>query len=280
MPELPEVESVRRVLAACMVGKKITEVRIEDDPIVFQKVPSRMLTEALMDRVVTGAGRKGKIFWLEFADEPWFFNHLGMSGWVRRLGAPETRLLNHGTAPLDSPEGEPRFLKWLLTAEDGTRVALTDGRRLARCGLGARSSDEPRVQQLGPDALEELPPLEEFSSILARSTAPIKAMLMNQSRFSGIGNWVADEVLYAAGIAPARACSTLAKEEFGALRKAIVEVLQVAVDVQADSSKFPDTWLFHVRWGGSKGADQHQGQTLRRDQVAGRTTAWVPERQR
>ncbi|MES1227885.1 MAG: hypothetical protein ABUL72_04385, partial [Armatimonadota bacterium] len=107
-----------------------------------------------------------------------------------------------------------------------------------------------------------------------------KGALLDQSLFAGVGNWVADEVLYHAHINPARLCNTLAEAEIKALLKQLKVVLDVAVDAEADDNKYPATWLFSHRWGGKRGSQEINGHKIVRDTVAGRTTAWVPEVQK
>ncbi len=277
MPELPEVEAVRRVLERCLVGKRLRAVEAVADAIVFEGLPPEAIVAALEGRAVQGAGRKGKAFWLEFDEPPWVYGHLGMSGWAREVGASvEKRLVSHGSAPLDDEGGRPRFLKLLLEAEDGRRVAMTDGRRLARVWLGRPAAEEPRVSALGPDAWLEPWQPADLARLLGRRTAPIKALLLDQRLFAGVGNWVADEALYHARLAPARPAGSLSEAEVEALVRALATVLEVAVGVEADSARFPEGWLFPHRWGGARGSQEIDGRAIRRDTVGGRTTAWVP----
>lgn len=279
MPELPEVETVRRLLERTMVGGQIRAAMCATDDLVYQSPPDQVQA-SLEGAQVTAAGRKGKLFWLELADRPTLYAHLGMSGWVREIGAPEFRLLNHGNAPLDDEEGVPRFCKLDLVATSGARVVLTDGRRLARIFLGESPATEKRVAKLGPDCFTDLPSPEFLEQLFGRRKAPIKAVLMDQGLLSGIGNWVADEVLYHARIAPQRSSNSLDLKEVNALHGAIQSVLALSVSAGADADKYPSNWMFHHRWGGSKGADLIEGMEIVREQVGGRTTAWVPALQR
>jgi len=95
-----------------------------------------------------------------------------------------------------------------------------------------------------------------------------------------VGNWIADEVLYQASIRPARAASELSMVEIARLRATLLRVIRRAVAVNADSDRFPSSWLFHHRWGRVKGATTGGGAAIVHDTVGGRTTAWVPSRQR
>ena len=252
MPELPEVETVRRVFDRVLAGKKIVEAEIAEDSIVLKKTPSTVVRDAIVGRTVTGTGRIGKYFWLELDTKPWIFGHLGMAGWVREIGASTIRLREHGQAPMDDAEGRPKFLKMLLTAEDGSQVVMTDGRRLARIWLCSSPTDDPAIAKLGPDCYSALPSPAKILESVSHRSAPIKALLLDQSLFCGVGNWIADEVLFMAGIRPSRLGRELTLDDCDRLHNALEIVISHAVEVGADKEQFPSSWLFHYRWGGAK----------------------------
>lgn len=280
MPELPEVETVRKTLARVLKGKRIVTAEVLPDSIMMFGVEPTVIQAALEGRTVTDVGRHGKYWWLEFEDKPWVYGHLGMSGWVRELGADSIRLREHGKMPFDDESGRPRFLKVLLEAEDGGRVAFTDGRRLGRLWLSSNAKTDKKMGKLGRDVYDDLPNDQELFAILQKRKAPIKALLLDQKLFAGIGNWIADEVLFWGKIAPKRLGSSLTLKEVKELRKAIVEVVGKAVEVGADKEQFPKNWLFHHRWEGSRGAEFIEGKPIIRETVGGRTTAWVPKVQK
>lgn len=280
MPELPEVESVRRIMERVLKGHTIKHAEIVPDDIMLFKTSPDLIRKSLEGRRVTGVGRHGKYWWLEFEEKPWLYGHLGMAGWIRELGAPTMRLREHGNAPLDDESGRPRHLKMLLETDKGGRIAFTDGRRLGRLWLSSDPSKDPRLKKLGPDSYNDLPSSEELFKTLHKRSAPIKALLLDQTLFAGVGNWIADEVLYHAKLSPKRLGSSLSSEDVKALHKAIKTVLDKAVSVNGNYEEFPESWLFHHRWGGSKGKDIIEGKQIVREQVGGRTSAWVPEVQR
>jgi formamidopyrimidine-DNA glycosylase len=279
VPELPEVETVRRTIERVLVGKKIAEVEIVPDNIVLKGMSNELVESAILGRTVTAAGRKGKYFWFELDKKPWLFAHLGMAGWLREIGEPTVRLREHGNAPMEDETGRPRFLKMMLTAEDGRRIAMTDGRRLSRIWL-AEDANHGAIAKLGPDCYLDLPTAKEIYEKVVKKKAPLKAILLDQSVFAGIGNWIADEVLYVARLRPSRLGSSLTQKEAKKLHDAIKFVVDHAVEVGADKEKFPDSWLFHARWGGKKGDDMIGGEQIIREQIGGRTTAWVPTLQK
>lgn len=280
MPELPEVETVRRIFDRVLTGRKLSEVEVAPDEIVLQGVPSEVVAAHLGGRIVTGTGRKGKYWWIELDEKPMLFGHLGMAGWVREIGADTIRLREHGQAPLDEPSGRPKFLKLRLRTDEGREAVMTDGRRLARLWLGASPEEDPRVSALGPDSWTELPAADDLHRMLVKRKAPLKAILLDQKVFAGVGNWIADEAMYHASLAPGRLGTSLSLPEVEVLREKLWQIVDLAVSVGANSEQFPESWMFHHRWGGGKGVDLIEGEAIRRDTIGGRTTAWVPTRQK
>ena len=281
MPELPEVETVCRLMRRAFQGKRITRIEIVRDSIVFSGVAPKTIESAMLGRTVREVGRHGKFFWLTLDGAgPTVYGHLGMSGWVRGVGKQGTRLHGHGDAPFDDEAGRPRFLKLAVYARDGSGVVFTDPRRLGRVWLGPSPDAERRVKRLGRDAFDDLPSASELCALFGRRRIPIKAVLLDQGALAGIGNWIADEVLYQSRIAPKRSAASLTIAEVAALRRSIRSVLARAVKVGADHQRFPKSWLFEHRWGGTRGAAQIAGQAIVREEVGGRTTAWVPTRQK
>jgi formamidopyrimidine-DNA glycosylase len=261
--------------------KRITRVEVVPDALFFSGVAPQAIEQALLRRTVLEVGRHGKFFWLTLDGKgPAVFGHLGMSGWVRAVGKKGTRLHGHGEAPFDDEQGRPRFLKLAVYTRDGSGIVLTDPRRLGRVWLSSSPETDSRLKRLGRDAFDDLPSESELRALLGRRRIPIKAVLLDQSALSGIGNWIADEVLYQSRIAPKRSAASLTAIEVAALRRSIRSVLAHAVKVGADHHRFPKSWLFEHRWGGTRGAEQIAGQPIVREEVGGRTTAWVPMRQK
>lgn len=153
---------------------------------------------------------------------------------------------------------------------------MTDARRLGRILLREDPLNEPPIARLGFDALLDLPSYQAFGKMLRTRSATIKALLLDQGFAAGVGNWIADEVLYQARIDPRRRADTLSEAEAKALRRRLKSVLATAVKVNADSARYPRTWLFHARWGRRRGAKTVRGEPIEHITVGGRTTAWVP----
>ena len=279
MPELPEVEAARTLARRVAIGRTISRVWCAHDPIVLDAVAPARIRRALLGRRVLGIGRHGKHLWLELDERPWPCFHFGMTGGFHAPRARGVRLVSSGSR--DAGDGwPPRFLKLRLTFDDGGELAMSDARRLGRIRLRRDPRAEPPISDLGFDALLDLPSPALFAELLAERSAPMKALLLDQSFAAGVGNWIADEVLYQARVAPGRPARSLSRGEARRVRSALGSVVGTAVAARADSERFPRTWLFHRRWGRDADAVTARGEKIRHDTIGGRTTAWVPAVQR
>lgn len=275
MPELPEVEHARAVIERVAVGRRIVRVELADDPIVLPD-GAAAIERALAGRSVVAAHRRGKWLWLELDRAPHLLSHLGMTGSWRTPGDEPLRL-ESSPRELDR-SWPPRFTKLSLELEDARRLAFTNARRLGRLLLREDPPSEPPLCQLGFDPYLELPRLPRFRALLAGRRGVLKGLLLDQRFAAGVGNWMADEILYQAGIDPGRTIDTLTADEVRRLHSALRDVVRVAVAADADSDRYPKRWLFHHRW--EKGTRTADGEPIAHATIAGRTTAWVPSRQR
>ena len=277
MPELPEVESARRLAERVAVGRRIVRVWCAADPIVFESPPPR-IRAALEGRRVRAARRHGKHLWLELDRGPSLLMHFGMTGGLHVPDRPSLRLKSSRGAPTRG--WPPRFAKLRIVLDNGGELALADGRRLGRVRLRHDVRGEPPVSLLGFDALHELPSPARFHALVHDRLAPMKALLLDQTFAAGVGNWIADEVLYQARIDPRRPARTLTPVESRRVRARLRSVVRLAVRVGADSDRFPRAWLFHHRWDHDPLARTASGARLRWETIGGRTTAWAPSVQR
>ncbi len=265
MPELPEVENARRRAETALSGHRIVEVAAIPDRIVFAGVTAARFASSLRGRLVVKVHRKGKQLWMQLDERPFPLFHFGMTGSFELYREAGDR---------------PRFWKVELLMDDGVRLAMPDARRFGRIRLQDEPEHEAPLRDLGADPL--LSPLSaaQMADLLRRRHAPIKAALLDQRLFAGVGNWIADEVLYQARIRPDRPASSLGPAEVRRLRASLLSILRRAVSVDADSDRFPRTWLFHHRWGKNALARTSRGEKIIHHTIGGRTTAWVPKRQR
>ncbi|HZA78064.1 MAG TPA: DNA-formamidopyrimidine glycosylase family protein [Acidimicrobiales bacterium] len=205
-----EVETYRRY-AEAVVGRTVAEVDVPDAWYVKRAEPAEVVA-AVRGRTVAGVRRIGKLLVLDLDDESRLGLRFGMSG----------RLLVDGGAAIDrlqyaSGRNEPAWDRFGLRFTDGSDLRIRDPRRLGGVEL------EPDEGRLGVDAGAAT--LADLEAALGRSVAPLKARLLDQARIAGIGNLLADEILFQAGLDPVRAAGGLSSAERRRLHKAIGRVI-------------------------------------------------------
>ncbi|CAI0423057.1 unnamed protein product [Linum tenue] len=294
MPELPEVEAARRALEEHCLGKTIKKAVVADDSKVIDGISPSDLQSALVGKTIVAALRKGKNMWLKLDTPPFPSFQFGMTGAVYIKGVAVTKYKRQVRLPHflydisvleifqsavnDTDEWPSKFSKLFVELDDGLEFSFTDKRRMAKVRLLNDPACVPPISELGPDALLEPMTVDELHKSLSKKKVAIKALLLDQGFISGIGNWIADEVLYQARIHPQQISSSLSKEYCATLHKCIKEVIEQAVEVGADSSQFPKNWIFHSREKKSKAFVD--GKKIEFITAGGRTTAYVPELQK
>lgn len=259
MPEMIEVELYRQV-AERAVGRPIAAVDALDDWYLKGGTTAAALGGALQGKRVRAARRIGKLLLLDTAG-PTLGMRFGMTG----------RLLVDGVGPIErleysSDRDDPGWVRFALRFDDGGNLQMVDPRRLGGVEL------EPDHGHLGVDALAVR--RAQLRDLLARSGAPLKAWLLDQGHVAGVGNLIADETLWRAGLDPARPARSLELSEVGRLHEHLRSTI---VDL--------------TRRGGSHTGDLHvarargatcplDGVPLERRTIGGRTTYSCPTHQR
>lgn len=289
MPELAEVETVRREIVKHLEGRKIRNVVVDEtDHYLYAFAEASKVKKSLTGAKIISAGRKGKYFWLELNRKPWPIIHLGMSGNIAILD-PNLKDAGHrkiwGGAKLWSEKNRDlrerlNFSRLLLEFDKGFELALIDPRRFGRMWLTDDPWSHARIKQLGFDPLIDFPSRVVLAARLAKRKKAIKSVLLDQSLFAGIGNWLADEILYHAKLSPHHLASNLTLAQVNQLHSKTLSVVKKAVELSADYERFPKSWLFNERWGKVKGSKTSRGQKIVHEEIGGRTTAWVPEIQK
>jgi formamidopyrimidine-DNA glycosylase len=271
VPELPEVETIRRDLLPRVVGRTFSHIRIVPGAERIVQWPSPTeFCRALTGRRIEDICRRGKYLLFHLSDGRWLIVHLRMTG----------ALLHR---PKDAPE-DP-YLRICLSLDDKSELRYTDLRKLGSMWLVEGS--EPIVGKLGPDALEGLTP-HAMRSLLDGRSAPTKAVLMDQRALAGLGNIYSEEALFAAGIHPARSAKSLTGDEVERLHKAVGEVLLEAMGhrgssfrdyVDAEGREGQHQW--HVKVYRRTGEPCYTCSTpIERIKVSGRSTHFCPRCQR
>jgi formamidopyrimidine-DNA glycosylase len=259
MPEMLEVEEYRR-LAERAVGRRIASVTADDAWFLKGGITSRDLSDALVKRRFTDARRVGKLLLMDLDRGPTLGLRFGMTGRLLVDDAIGVNELQYSSHRLDS--GWDRFT---VHFTDGGHLRINDPRRLGGVQLA------PDEEGLGPDAATIT--YQEVVDALDASTAPLKARLMDQRRVAGLGNLLTDELLWRAGLDPARPAGSLSVAERRRLHR---QIRSTVSRLQArGGSHMGDLHLARVR-GGRCPKD---GAELIRRTVGGRTTYSCPVHQ-
>jgi formamidopyrimidine-DNA glycosylase len=220
VPELPEVESARSVIERAALDRLIVDVD-DTDSYVCRPHPPGQIRAALVGRRLTAANRRGKSLWCDTSEDGAVLGiHLGMSGKIVIADVDGGEIDGGDYWEGRRVAGDYRWSRFAVTFEDGGRMMLVDPRRLGRITL------DPPVDRLGPDAATITP--AAFRAALS-GTAPIKARLLDQHAIAGIGNLLADEILWRARIHPARPVDELTPREVGKIVKATREAVGAAL---------------------------------------------------
>ncbi|KAL3696450.1 hypothetical protein R1sor_010526 [Riccia sorocarpa] len=276
MPELPEVEAARKLVEEHCLGHLIINATVADDSVVLSEVSAVALEEALIGRTIVRAQRKGKHLWWELDRRPWPTFQFGMTGNILIKDVEAVKYKRASAS--DNEEWPSKFSKVLVKLENGVEMAFTDKRRFARVRLLQNPRTELPISELGPDAYSEYPEEEMFVQALQQRKGALKSVLLDQTFLAGIGNWIADEVLYQARLHPAANISRLTAEDCKALYKSIKEVVEWSVKVNSDHEQFPKSWIFHHRWNKKPGS--LEGHEIKFITVGGRTSAYIPALQK
>ena len=242
MPELPEVETIRRQLAPAVEGRVLEEMEVLDAR-WCEPAPPGEVADAVRGRRIERLDRRGKYLIWELADDVHLVMHLRMTG----------NLLYTDDA---------RYARVRLRLSDGGSVLFCDQRRFGTgvVLLGSDARDEYFSSRLGVEPLDADFTAAHLRELARGRSAPAKAFLLNQERIAGVGNIYADEALFIAKVHPLRPIGTLKPTKLKTLHEAVIKVLNDGIDARgatiddfrhADgaSGSFQDRFLVHLREG-------------------------------
>ena len=266
MPELPEVETARSLIAGRALHRAIAGVDDADTYVTRPHTPGQ-LRDALVGRELTAVMRRGKTIWAETsgvdgdpAPGPDLGIHLGMSGRIV-ITAPDGEAVEGGDPwRRDAQPRKPQWDRFTIEFADGGRLALFDKRRLGRVRLN------PDVTALGPDA--EQITAEQFRHLLSKGTIAVKARLLDQSRIAGVGNLLADEALWQARISPAAPVNRLSPADVDRL----YDALQATLKSAATQGGAHTGEVIPFRQAGAR--CPRDGAEMKHGTVGGRSTWW------
>ena len=268
MPELPEVETIRRDLEPLILGRRITNVDVDPATIhLLVGAPIETLRENLIGRTIEAVHRRGKYLMLGLDDGRWLVIHLRMTGrliWRTR----------------EAPDEQYQRAK--IELDNGYDLRWSDLRKFGTWRLHESAAEV--IDKLGPEPIDAALTLKIFRERLANRTAAVKAVLLDQRRFAGLGNIYVDEALYEAGIRPDTPAGMLSPAAIKRLFASSRSVLERGIENRGASFKDyvdgqgePGSQHMHVQVFRRTGKPCYAcGSEIRRTIVGGRSTHWCP----
>lgn len=270
MPELPEVETTRRLIHPLIVGRTVGDVSVGRDRMLRRQQQPSDFARRLVGRKIIGTSRHGKRLMILLDEDFVWLVHLGMSG---RLTVAE------------ADEEAPPHTHVRVLLDDGSEIRFTDPRTFGYTLVATQDELDALVVH-GPDAWSEPPTHDELAQRLEGRTAPIKALLLDQGIIAGIGNIYADEALFAAGIDPHRQGGSLSGDELDRLLAALRSVLGAGIEAGGTTLEdmaflLPDgrsgEFIAELTVYGREGEPCHRcGGEIQRDVIRSRSTFWSP----
>lgn len=259
MPELPEVETFKKYFDATALHQKVAEVET-DDPVVLND-PEDVIREQVVGEAFEKTERIGKHLFVKLSSGKVLVFHFGMTGHLKYF---------------KDREDTPKFTQILFRFQEGYHLAFIIKRKFARLGLAESIEKYVAQKKLGKDALALK--LSEFKEVLQKRKAPVKSVLMDQSFAAGIGNWIADDILFQASIHPEVPANELGEEKIKEAYKKMQDILKLAIAKEANYDEFPDYYLVNHR--SKKGKCPECGTPLELIKVGGRSTYFCSKRQK
>lgn len=224
MPELPEVEVLRRDLDREVVGKKIKSIEVNGLRSIRRHKTKKAFVSRLEGHKITRVERRGKYLVLHLDGDEALVVHLGMSGQLLRAKSAREKM--------------PKHTHVVLTFTQGGQLRFVDPRTFGEMFVAALDDIDNQVEELahlGVDPLETTMSWDYFGRLVAQRKCRLKALLMDQKFLAGIGNVYSDEILFTAGLRFDRESDSLSDQEIRRLYRAIGEILQEAVKHRGSS---------------------------------------------
>jgi formamidopyrimidine-DNA glycosylase len=292
MPELPEVETIRRQLEPELVGRRIERAEVLDERLSRPEPPSAV-ERAVSGRRVEAVERRGKYLLIELDGGRTLAMHLRMTGnlLLREEGDGVVADLME-TEPLGGPrlyEGSPelKYTRARFELDDGRELVFTDVRRFGQAVVLDQGDalESYFSERLGVEPLSRDLTPERLLEVAAGRTAPLKSFLLTQSAVAGIGNIYADEALWRARLHPLSPAGSMKREHAERLVTGIREALELALehrgssiddyrDARGEQGSMQDEFMVHTREG--EACPRGDGE-IRRIVVSGRSTYYCPD---
>lgn len=259
MPELPEVQTYKTYIDSTSLHQRITAMDCADTRLLKQ--PKSDFETQLINHQLKSTQRIGKYLFVETTGDKILVIHFGMTGRPHYYKNEESR---------------PKYTHIVLSFENGFHFGFENKRKFGWWDLTSTIAEFKAEHQLSDDARDLK--LDDFKVSLENRKTDIKKILMDQSVAAGVGNWMADEILYQARMHPAQKVSDMTSQDIERVFKAMKSVIEVAIENDAHYSDFPEHFLMHFRKEGA--TCFHTGAKIEKIKVGGRTTYFSPKWQK
>ena len=259
MPELPEVHGYKVYIDSTSLHKTITAFDCRDNRLLKQPVSD--FEKFLVGQSLTETRRIGKYLFVKTSGTKILVMHFGMTGRPNYYKEADAR---------------PKFGHIQLTFENGFHFAFENKRKFGWWNLIDSIEDFKKEHNLSDDARELS--LKQFKEALSTRKTDIKKVIMDQSVAAGVGNWMADEILYQAKVHPKKKVDEMTEEDIKQVFESMQKVIEVAIENDAHYSDFPKDFLIHNRK--ENATCFHTGAAIEKIKVGGRTTYFSPEWQK
>lgn len=230
MPELPEVELYRREFERVALHQTIRAIDTDNEG---RMLPDGLdkLREVAIGHQMVETERIGKYLFIRLGSvERWLMWHFGLTGSFTYY---QEEAMRH------------RFARIVFTFDSGWKLSFNSMRKFSRLEITDSVAAYQQRKKIGPDA--QRISREDFAQVLQKKTTLLKPALLEQKKFAGIGNWIADEMLHRVQVHPEIRCHEVGTETYHALYDALQDIIQVAIDYGADYETFPAHFLIRVR---------------------------------
>lgn len=259
MPELPEVENYKRYFDGTSLDHRIVDFSCADDRLL--KKTKKDFKEQLIGNRFTGSKRIGKYFFVQTNGESVLVMHFGMTGRLTYYKDKEDR---------------PKFAHIVFEFENGFHLGFENKRKFGWMDLAHSIETYQKEKKLSEDARDLS--WDDFYAALKNRKTFIKPVLLDQSVAAGIGNWMADEILYQARIHPESKIAALKEQHLKDIFQAMKNVIETAIEKEAVYTEFPEDFLMHNR--NLNGKCFHTGVDIIKSKVGGRATYLSPNWQK
>jgi len=256
MPELPEVHGYKVYIDSTCLHQKITAIDCRDNRLFKQ--PASDFEKYLVGKELSKTKRIGKYLFIETTGDKVLVLHFGMTGRPNYYKSEDDR---------------PKFGHIVLTFENGFHFAFENKRKFGWWDLIDSIADYKQEHGLSDDARDLS--FEDFRSSMETRKTHIKKVLLDQSVCAGVGNWMADEILYQAKMHPKTKVENMNENHLKTVFEAMKKVIEVAIENDAHYSDFPENFLMHFRE--EDAICHHTGAKIQKIKLGGRATYFSPE---